>query len=165
MSTNSIVSSLLIFMVIELLFLVCQAGFFQSIATLETQASKYSIFEDVHIGKRLIANSSLIRVIQVPFRTLCTLACNKDPRCRSINFCSRVMCELNAEDIFSTLVGNTILENNRSCKYLGMWQTEQPICSEKGELTDINKDPEHGKCLINKKKVDEVRAHGCLNSQ
>ena len=120
----------------------------------DTSAERLSDFDDSRNQTRLVGSQVLIHSIRLPSRALCAGACSKNPSCLSINFCNRETCDLNREDIYSTMEGATLLKKTLDCKYLGMRQNTKPFCMEMGSEKDIRDDLNPGKCKINNKRVD-----------
>ena len=113
------------------------------------------IFEDRQNGKRLIG--SLLETQKTFFENKCALACSRNPKCRSFNFCSKMKCQLSSEDAFSIGVSFTsLMHNDPYCNYHGMLLDHVPKCNE-GKITkNIQNDLYPGSCQINHKRVDEV---------
>ena len=112
-------------------------------------------FEEIRNEKRLIGG----RTTTMPANTTqskCAIACNNRADCRSFNYCENQKCELNQEDVYSTLDGEEILQEDASCKYFGMKKNFVPKCFRNGSSVDIQREvsrPGRG-CQRSQKRVD-----------
>ena len=123
----------------------------QSLVTKTMRATRSVPLMDVRKGKRLVDAS--IKTYMRPLES-CALTCNKHPSCLSFNFCGRSTCELNNEDVFSTINSDQNLKADASCRYVGMAKLDRPMCKELGEYKNIQNDADRGTCVIKEKRVD-----------
>ena len=123
----------------------------QSLVTKTMRATRSVPLMDVRKGKRLVDAS--IKTYMRPLES-CALTCNKHPSCLSFNFCGRSTCELNNEDVFSTINSDQNLKADASCRYVGMAKLDRPMCKELGKYKHIQDDANAGTCAINGKRVD-----------
>ena len=123
-------------------------------ATGDPNTFRSTAFEDPINGKRLDAGK-VIETRQEASRTKCALACSKNDDCLSFGFCGETSCELYNEDIFSTELGENILEEDANCKYFGMKKESKPVCQQDGVFADIQKNDNDERCQIAGKRVDE----------
>ena len=129
-----------------------------SIPELETfkkhpKAVRILPIDEYMISKRL-KNGNLITTITTPSANFCALTCSTIPKCRSFNFCSAQISELNEDNVYS--MGSSILQDDAFCDYRGMLQDDQPECEELGSEKDINDDENPGTCAINLKRADSL---------
>ena len=78
--------------------------------------------------------------------------------CRSFNFCKSLICQLNYEDLFSTQLGETVLEHDTGCDYVGMEREHKPTCGE-GRMIDglremANDSAAEETCEVDLKKIN-----------
>ena len=110
---------------------------------------RFVAFEDFKRDERFIG-SVLIRN-----RKSSRHSCSKMSTCRSFNFLSSIICELNSEDVFSVQWNNsTPLIAFVSGEYSAMLRNHAPKCQQNGTLVDIQNDVNPGICSINNKRVD-----------
>ena len=126
--------------------------FVDAIPKLKLQAAGSGAYENTLKAKRV--TDFRIQTRRIRSQSGCVSICNRTPNCLSINFCGREMCELSAEDIFSTADGDTILVKDERCTYVGMHRHDTPLCREGESFVDIEDDTRTGKCNIKGKRVD-----------
>ena len=114
-------------------------------------------FEDVREGKRFENDGSLLATKSFATQPECALRCNRHAKCRSFNVCSNHICQLNLDDIFSTVAKDALLKKDEYCYYVGMKKTSFPNCQTRGEPVSIREDNDNaqGACEINLKRVDK----------
>ena len=101
-----------------------------------------------HIG-------SLITKHVTPIQKSCALLCNNHTMYRSFNLYRRNY-ELNRDDVFSTLAGESILSDKNDCQHSGLKRKYVPVCQETRERVNIQDDSTETECQINFKRVDAV---------
>ena len=111
-------------------------------------------FEEIKAGKRV--NESTLDQHKAASIAKCGTACNKNAKCRSFNFCDDGICELNRHDIYSTVNGEKILQEDVKCKYYGMFKEAGPKCSSGEERISIENTDDIKRCEIHEKRVDRI---------
>ena len=91
-------------------------------------ATSATSFENFRRGKKLKNHETSSQ--KLGSQSLCSQACNRASFCLSFNFCNNLYCQLNSEDIFSTELGEDLLQDDSSCSYIGMVRHEMPLCME-----------------------------------
>ena len=94
-------------------------------------AARFLVILAILQGKRL--EGSVIESQRVHSRKLCAMECSKKRTCRSYNFCGLRKCQLNSEDVYSTLSGDDLITNDPNCLYVEMRKDFWPSCEEKGQ--------------------------------
>ena len=94
-----------------------------------------AVFEDNRPGKKLVDQKNVSK--KLGSLTSCSHSCNRAANCLSFNFCHNFICELNSEDVFSTELGEDLLQEDSTCTYFGMDREEMPLCKEEDNHVDI----------------------------
>ena len=129
------------------------AGIAKRITTVNPKARKVSSFGFHAEGKKLLSPNS--KSITVEHQNQCAMTCNRSPVCRSFNFCGRTLCDLHTDDVYSTEMGEAILQEDSNCIYVSMEKDESPVCQEGGRVVDIRSDVMFKFCRIKDKRVDK----------
>ena len=108
-------------------------------------------YEDTQVQRRL--NRPPLAIHKVTSTTHCAIRCTEHVKCRSFNYYG-FMCQLNLDDVFSSLEGENLLIFDKSCVYVGMRKDAQPICKDMESFVNINNDVDKSECEINLKRVD-----------
>ena len=108
-------------------------------------------YENTQVQRRL--NRPPLAIHKVTSTTHCAIYCTKHAKCRSFNYCGFI-CQLNLDDVFSSLEGENLIIFDKSCVYVGMRKDAQPICKDMESFVNINDKDDKSECEINRKKVD-----------
>ena len=135
-----------------LFFLLSSVPYSQTIRV--PQVVRNIPFEDIRPNTRLAGN--VIATYKTSsLHNLCIFLCYKNSTCRSINYCGAQICELNSDDIFSTVHGSKLLRNGLDCKYYGMKRNHGPNCEEGGKRINVQEGDISEKCAtVLEKQVD-----------
>ena len=79
----------------------------------------FTAFEEMKREKSL-RGEKLDIVKMIPLRK-CGLLCHENEKCRSFNFCKNRTCELNREDVYSTVEGVKLLDDNPGWNFRGVF--------------------------------------------
>ena len=131
---NSIIS-LLCF--ISLFGLKTTAEFPKNIVSERTAA-----WENSYDDKRL--TQCVIIRLKSTSTSECALKCLKIPQCRSFNFCTSRLCELNSDDVISIGRNQSWMMSHAGCTYHGMQKDHAPRCFHWGKEQDILDDQNPG---------------------
>ena len=69
-------------------------------------------------------------------QTGCATMCLQTAECKSFNYCSRKLCQLNSNDFYSLGQDSSMVEDSR-CVYVGMDVEERPHCEIDLDSVDI----------------------------
>ena len=93
-------------------------------------AFQYTPFE-YHANKHRLDYQD--RILATHFygkRLLCAKSCSRNVQCRSFNFCGGRICELLATDVFSTILGTSVLQEDKNCDHFGMPRNFEKVCND-----------------------------------
>ena len=103
--------------------------------TVLPHAASAAAYEEFQPGKKLVNHEILS--LRTGSANMCSQACNRETFCLSFNFCDNFFCQLNSQDIFSTELGEDLLQDDSSCSYFGMGRAEVPKCKEGDSQVNI----------------------------
>ena len=113
---------------------------------------RFISFEVTRKGQRFKGTG--IESHQLPSSQACAMQCMKRAECRSYNFCGMRNCQLNSDDVYSTIPGDDMITDDPDCVYVEMREEFEPSCKERDEMVNIQIDDSKSNCDIFSKKVN-----------
>ena len=130
---------------------ICNIRICETNSIITPLAERSYVYEDTASEMRLTGN--VLQTFHLPSKTICALKCSIEPYCFSFNFCGFQICELNSEDVYSTITSSNLLSTDPDCVYFGLKKEDQPFCVEKGVF--VTSQIFDGICEINGKRVNK----------